>query len=57
MKRQMLKPAAAWHPTCPFSRMKERTAMITVAMIGALAILVFLCVAGSLSSYTGRRLL
>ena len=32
-------------------------AMITFAMIGALAILMFLCVASSLSSYSGRRLL
>jgi len=32
-------------------------AMTTFVMIGALAILVFLCVAGSLSSYSGRRLL
>ena len=31
--------------------------MITFAMIGALAILMFLCVASSLSSYRGRRLL
>ena len=31
--------------------------MITYAMIGALAILVFLCMASSLSSYSGRRLL
>ncbi len=31
--------------------------MIIFAMIGALAILMFLCVASSLSSYSGRRLL
>ena len=31
--------------------------MITFAMIGALAILMFLCVASSISSYSGRRLL
>ncbi len=37
--------------------MKWRMAMITFVMIGALAVLVFLCVAGSLSSYSGRRLL
>ncbi len=30
--------------------------MIIFAMIGALAILMFLCVASSLSSYSGRRL-
>ncbi len=30
--------------------------MITFAMIGALAVLVFLCVASSISSYSGRRL-
>jgi len=31
--------------------------MITLAIIGALAVLMFLCVASSLSSYSGRRLL
>ncbi len=30
--------------------------MTTLAMIGVLAILVFLCVATELSSYSGRRL-
>jgi len=29
--------------------------MMTLAMIGALAILLFLCVASSISSYSGRR--
>ncbi len=31
--------------------------MIALAMIGALAVLMFLCVVSSLSSYSGRRLL
>ncbi len=31
--------------------------MMTLAMIGALAVLLFLCVASSISSYSGRRLL
>ncbi len=30
---------------------------MTLAMIGALAVLLFLCVASSISSYSGRRLL
>jgi hypothetical protein len=30
--------------------------MLTYMMIGALAVLVFVCVASSLSSYSGRRL-
>jgi hypothetical protein len=30
--------------------------MITIAMIGALAVLVFVCMAGSLSIYGGKRL-
>lgn len=31
--------------------------MITIAMLGALVILVFLTVASSLSSYSGKRLI
>jgi hypothetical protein len=31
--------------------------MITFAMIGVLAVLAFLCVASSISTYSGRRLL
>jgi len=31
--------------------------MLTLSMIGALAILLFLCMAGSLASYSGKRLL
>jgi len=30
--------------------------MITVTLIGALAVLLFLCVVGDLSSFRGRRL-
>jgi hypothetical protein len=35
----------------------EESAMIAFMMIGALAILAFLCVASSLAGYGGRRLL
>ena len=31
--------------------------MITIAMMAALAVLIFLCVASSLNSYSGKRLL
>ena len=31
--------------------------MLTIAMLGALAVLVFLTIASSLSSYSGKRLL
>ena len=39
----------------PFASSERKMTMITYAMIAALAILVFLCVASSLSSYSGRR--
>ena len=36
---------------------ERRMAMITFAMIGVLAALMFLCVASSIQGYSGRRLL
>ncbi len=41
----------------PFPEPTRRSIMVILALVGLLAILVFLCVASSISCYSGRRIL
>ncbi len=57
LKNQTIRLQRPWHPACHSVPGTRRMAMTTWAMIAALAVLAFLCVAASISSYSGKRLL